>query len=120
MSPASAAPGPSVGPPADQTLYSWVGIIMYLSTENSEVRMAIAEKFKEYCALTRKMGASKGIEMMATHWAKLEVPIDETEVTQLQAQLRSRFPVDRFNEARLELDPNKIMSNGMIDTMFGS
>ncbi|GJR99675.1 hypothetical protein Tco_0316184 [Tanacetum coccineum] len=46
------------------------------------------------------------------------VPKDKNELAALQERLRKRFPVDAFNKARAELDPNRILSNGMVEKMF--
>jgi len=53
-------------------VHSWVGIIMYLPTDNLEDRLRITEKFDEYksaCALQLwpRFDAQE-------HWAKIEVP----------------------------------------------
>lgn len=47
-----------------------------------------------------------------------QVPKDKEELAALQARLRKRFPVDAYNKARRELDPNKILSNGMLEKLF--
>ncbi|GAY54758.1 hypothetical protein CUMW_159180 [Citrus unshiu] len=52
------------------------------------------------------------------HWAKIEVPKDKEELAALQARLRKRFPVDSYNKARKELDPNRILSNNMLEKLF--
>ncbi|RDX84837.1 L-galactono-1,4-lactone dehydrogenase, mitochondrial [Mucuna pruriens] len=52
------------------------------------------------------------------HWAKIEVPKDKEELAALQARLRKRFPVDAYNKARKELDPNRIVSNNMLEKLF--
>jgi len=50
----------------------------------------------------------------------LQVPKDKDELAALQARLRNRFPVDAYNKARKELDPNRILSNNMLDPIFGN
>lgn len=47
-----------------------------------------------------------------------QVPKDKNELAVLQERLRKRFPVEAFNKARKELDPNRILSNGMVEKMF--
>ena len=47
------------------------------------------------------------------HWAKLEVDRMGPEVA--RQRLAERFPVERFNAARTELDPKNILSNKMLD-----
>ena len=50
----------------------------------------------------------------------MQVPKDKEELAALQARLRKRFPVDAYNKARRELDPNKILSNNKLDKLFPS
>ena len=42
----------------------------------------------------------------------------EEELKALQRALRRRYPVTDFNELRAALDPNRILSNGLIDMLF--
>ncbi|KAJ6912618.1 hypothetical protein NC651_015136 [Populus alba x Populus x berolinensis] len=53
-------------------------------------------------------------------WAKIEVLKDKDELAALQASLRKRFPVDAYNKARKEVDPNRIHSNNMLEKLFPS
>ena len=66
MSPANS----SLNPP--DTVYSWVGVIMYLTSDNPEKRAAVTSRFQtEY----RDVLESVGDEYKAvTHWAKQEMP----------------------------------------------
>ena len=50
----------------------------------------------------------------------MQVPKDKEELAALQARLRKRFPVDEYNKARKELDPNRILSNNMLEKLFPS
>ncbi|KAM1109773.1 hypothetical protein ACFX19_009251 [Malus domestica] len=52
------------------------------------------------------------------HWAKIEVPKDKDELAALQDRLRKRFPVDAYNKARRDLDPNRILSNNKLEKLF--
>lgn len=108
MSPASSS--------SNDDIFSWVGIIMYLPTTDARQRKQITEEFFHYRHLTqsRLWDQYSAYE----HWAKIEVPKDKTELAALQARLRKRFPIDAFNKARMELDPNRILSNGMLEKMF--
>ena len=49
-----------------------------------------------------------------------QVPKDKDELAALQARLRKRFPVDEYNKARRELDPNKILSSNKLEKLFVS
>nr|CDL93466.2 L-galactono-1,4-lactone dehydrogenase [Lactuca sativa] len=108
MSPASSE--------SNDDIFSWVGIIMYLPTSDARQRKQITEEFFHYRHLTqtRFWNQYSAFE----HWAKIEVPKDKNELAALQERLRARFPVDAFNKARKELDPNRILSNAMVEKMF--
>ncbi|KAJ9544001.1 hypothetical protein OSB04_023708 [Centaurea solstitialis] len=108
MSPASSS--------SKDDIFSWVGIILYLPTTDARQRKQITEEFFHYRHLTqsRLWDQYSAYE----HWAKIEVPKDKTELAALQARLRKRFPIDAFNKARKELDPNRILSNAMLEKMF--
>jgi L-galactono-1,4-lactone dehydrogenase len=54
------------------------------------------------------------------HWAKIEVPSDPVAKAKLQERLAKRFPVDLFNALRQMLDPKGVMSNNVIDVLFGN
>ncbi|XP_020101856.1 L-galactono-1,4-lactone dehydrogenase 1, mitochondrial [Ananas comosus] len=108
MSPASS--------PNKDNIFSWVGIIMYLPTTDARQRKDITEEFFNYRRLTqtRLWDEYSAYE----HWAKIEVPKDKEELAELQARLRKRFPVDAYNKARRELDPNGILSNAKLEKLF--
>ncbi|KAL9237925.1 hypothetical protein vseg_012418 [Gypsophila vaccaria] len=100
----------------EDDIFSWVGIIMYLPTSDARQRKQITEEFFHYRFLTQtKLWDSY---TAYEHWAKIEIPKDKDELVDLQARLRKRFPVDAYNKARRELDPNKILSNNMIEKLF--
>lgn len=102
--------------PSKDSLYSWVGIIMYLPTSDEEQRKAITDRFMEYrhAAQRQLWDAYAAFE----HWAKIEVADNEETRGWLQDRLRKRFPVKAFNKARKDLDPNGILSNDAIDQIF--
>lgn len=102
--------------PAENDIFSWVGIIMYLPTMDARQRKDITEKFFHYRHLTQKQLWDNYSAF--EHWAKIEVPKDKDELVTLQARLRKRFPVDEYNKARTELDPNRILSNHMLEKLF--
>ncbi|XP_019187943.1 PREDICTED: L-galactono-1,4-lactone dehydrogenase, mitochondrial [Ipomoea nil] len=102
----------------DDDIFSWVGIIMYLPTMDARERKHITEEFFHYRHLTQ---AHLWDHYSAyEHWAKIEVPKDKEELQALQARLRKKFPVDAYNRARQELDPNRILSNNMLEKLFPS
>ncbi|KIY97008.1 hypothetical protein MNEG_10953 [Monoraphidium neglectum] len=119
MSPAAATPGGG----ADE-VHSWVGVIMYLPTDDESQRAKITAAFKRYAALVEdrlmpRYGAS-------WHWAKIEPPTDggdaaaaAARLAHMQAALAARFPLDELNAARARLDPKNILANNMFDTLLG-
>ncbi|KAJ1382132.1 L-gulonolactone/D-arabinono-1,4-lactone oxidase [Sesbania bispinosa] len=102
--------------PSEDDIFSWVGIIMYLPTMDARQRKDITEEFFHYRHLTQKKLWDH--YSAYEHWAKIEVPKDKEELVALQARLRKRFPVDAYNKARKELDPNRILSNNMVEKLF--
>lgn len=52
----------------------------------------------------------------APHWAKLEV--DRIGVENAKKIIAAKYPVDRFNQFRKELDPKNVLSNPMMDAVF--
>ncbi|KAF3943451.1 hypothetical protein CMV_029996 [Castanea mollissima] len=110
MSPASSS--------GEDDIFSWVGIIMYLPTMDARQRKEITEEFFHYRHLTQAQLWDR--YSAYEHWAKIEVPKDKEELAALQARLRKRFPVDAYNKARRELDPNMILSNNKLEKLFQS
>lgn len=108
MSPASSS--------SENDIFSWVGIIMYLPTTDPRQRKQITEEFFHYrfLAQTHLWDLYSAYE----HWAKIEIPKDKDELVQMQARLKKRFPVDEYNQARRVLDPNRILSNNMLEKLF--
>ncbi|MCL7033845.1 hypothetical protein MKW94_013839 [Papaver nudicaule] len=100
----------------EDDIFSWVGIIMYLPTSDARQRKEITEEFLNYKHLTQKQLWDK--YSAYEHWAKIEVPKDKDELVAVQERLRKRYPVDAYNKVRRELDPNKILSNAMLEKLF--
>jgi L-galactono-1,4-lactone dehydrogenase len=100
-------------------LFSWLGIIMYLpasSGPEAATRAAVRKAFEAYqAAWMARAGAKVGA---AEHWAKIEVPATEAHLMSMRQRLRARYPVERFNAARLELDPHNIMGNELVDALL--
>ncbi|KAM3339517.1 L-galactono-1,4-lactone dehydrogenase, mitochondrial [Capsicum galapagoense] len=103
---------------ADDDIFSWVGIIMYLPTMDARQRKQITEEFFHYRHMTQAQLWDRYSAF--EHWAKIEVPKDKEELAALQARLKKKFPVDAYNQARNELDPNHILSNNMLEKLFPS
>nr|ACG75919.1 L-galactono-1,4-lactone dehydrogenase [Malpighia glabra] len=102
----------------EDDIFSWVGIIMYLPTMDARQRKEITEEFFHYRHLTQAELWDK--YSAYEHWAKIEVPKDKEELEALLERLKKRFPVDAYNKARKELDPNKILSNNKLEKLFPS
>ncbi len=108
MSPAHSA--------AADGLFSWVGIIMYMPTDDAEQRAAITERFRQYNHMCRaslwpKYGAHQ-------HWAKIEPPDDEAELARVCRRLDERYPLAELNEAKRRLDPKHVLANPMTDVLL--
>jgi len=100
-------------------LHCWVGIIMYLPSEDEIQRREITHAFKTtYCDLVRskEVGGNVGA---TSHWAKLEMPQTNKHLVEVQRLLKKKHPVDDFNKARKRLDPHNLLSNDLINTVFG-
>ncbi|VFQ71712.1 unnamed protein product [Cuscuta campestris] len=103
---------------AEDDIFSWVGIIMYLPTMDARQRKQIKEEFFHYRHLTQ---AHLWDHYSAyEHWAKIEVPREGEELKALEERLKKKFPVEEYNRAREELDPNHILSNNMLEKLFPS
>jgi L-galactono-1,4-lactone dehydrogenase len=109
-------------------LFSWVGIIMYLPSEDFDPtgyrREFITQSFKEeYCKLVRRVGKKYGI---MCHWAKLEVSSNDNEDDSgddgVAESVRDHFGpkvISAYNAARAIYDPKGLLSCPLIDRIFG-
>lgn len=98
-------------------VFSWVGIIMYLPTEDADQRRLITKDFFQYFRMTEQLRDKYNAQ---EHWAKIEMPTTFSDMELAQARIRSKYPVDLFNKKRNELDPGHVLSNHLIDTLFRS
>ena len=100
--------------PAD--VHSWVGIIMYLPTEDPATRDAIAAAFREYAALCERSLLPKyGAKW---HWAKLEPGSDPARQRWVQSHLATHYPVDQFATLRHSLDPDNNFGNDWLNAIL--
>jgi len=111
----------------EDEIFSWIGIIMYLSPDGNETaeeeferRRQITERFQHYTRMHQDITAEHG---GATHWAKLEVPLGDsksnTQYRQKMIQrIRKRFPTIAFEKIRQFLDPRNILVSSSIDAIF--
>ena len=126
LSPASPSFESDNGYESENALFSWVGVIMYLPSEDMDPtghrREFITESFKDqYCTLVRRVGKKYGI---MCHWAKIEVSDDPTDANGGVAEdVRDRFGprvVAAYNDARKAYDPKGVLSCDKLDQIFGS
>ena len=102
-------------------LFSWVGVIMYLPSEDLDPtgyrREFITKSFKDgYCKMVQEVGQRYGA---MCHWAKLEVDKDDDNVVQSVRDRLGPKVVGAYNKARTMYDPNGLLSNSLIDRIFG-
>eukprot|EP00904_Undaria_pinnatifida_P005032 jgi/Undpi1/1659/HiC_scaffold_11.g05049.m1 len=100
-----------------ETLFSWVGVIMYLPADDMDARNRVADAFLSYRDLCKASLWDR--YDCVVHWAKLEKPRSEKEAKDTRARLQRRFPMAGFNSLRTLLDPKNIMANDHIDACFG-
>jgi len=95
-----------------QDIFSWVGVIMYITDE--ERSPAIKDKFKEYAM----HHVDQTFKFDGTfHWGKLDLAFHEgSRLENLRENISRRFDVDEFVRARQELDPRGILSNRLIES----
>eukprot|EP00301_Raphidiophrys_heterophryoidea_P027362 c9620_g1_i3.p2 GENE.c9620_g1_i3~~c9620_g1_i3.p2 ORF type:complete len:277 (+),score=77.68 c9620_g1_i3:1053-1883(+) len=112
---ASRSPMSPAYAPDPKTVFSWVGIIMYIPTQDKHKRDAIAHQFSEYQQhVSQLLEAANG----SVHWAKIEPPHDPESLSRMRSLLHKRFDVSRFNHFRQLLDPRNILANSVIDELL--
>lgn len=125
LSPASVGPQGNESYDSKNALFSWVGVIMYLPSEDFDPtgyrRQFITDYFKDkYCKLVRRVGEKYDI---MCHWAKLEVSDDPNDSnSEVAASVRKHFGpsvIEAFNSARDKYDPKRVLSSSVIDQVFG-
>lgn len=114
----SSSMSPSSGSP--ESLFSWVGIIMYLpeGEGEEEKRLDVTRRFMDYRNIVENNLLSRygAVE----HWAKIEIPETPSETHAMRKRLNTRYPIAAFQQARKEVDPHNILGNKMVDTLFES
>jgi uncharacterized membrane-anchored protein YhcB (DUF1043 family) len=89
----------------------WIGIIMYLPTQNPELRRAIEAMFNEYAGLMDDLGKKY---KMVPHWAKTEIPNSIHDLEELRNLLNETYDLDEYRQIRHDLDPRGILANYFI------
>ena len=87
----------------DDDLFSWVGIIMYLPSDDEAQRRAITDRFTgEYCNIVSDVGGAVNAK---SHWAKLERPH-----TALQALHLRKFIDSNVSARQVQRYPSTVGS----------
>jgi len=95
--------------------FCWVGVIMYLPTQDPADRDRITDLFKKYTELLRPLMRKYKAQ---THWGKIPYAENEESLKWTKAQLKQTYPVEQFTQLRRLADPNNILSNDMLDAFF--
>ena len=98
---------------AEDALFSWVGIIMYLPSDDEHVRKSIGDAFRRYKG--RCESDLWPVYGALEHWAKVEGD------ARVQERLKKRLGADalsRFAAARATYDPQRLLSNPLLDGIF--
>ena len=90
---------------------------MYLPSDDQNERKEITETFKgQYCDLAREVGAKYNV---VSHWGKLEMPTNGENFLKLRQLMETRYPLSKFNAARLYFDPDNLLGNDLLNTVLG-
>ncbi|KAH8098583.1 D-arabinono-1,4-lactone oxidase [Aureococcus anophagefferens] len=100
----------------DDAIFSWVGVIMYLPTDEPTQRAAITAAFdgyKKHCE--RSLWPAYGA---VEHWAKIEEPADADAAATAVARLAAKFDTAKFAALRDVYDPDNILSTPLLDAVL--
>ena len=98
-------------------IFSWVGVIMYLPTQNDRIRSWISNEFESYSSvLNNLIDKYNGV----SHWAKAEVKyLNNKERKSLQKRIIKRYKhLNEFLKYQAQLDPQKILMNDITKDLF--
>ena len=103
--------------PGEHPLFSWVGIIQYMPSADTPVRSAVTASFKHrYEAECRRRLWGKYHAL--PHWAKAETDgLSDAETRQLLGWVRDAYPVEAFEDVRMQLDPRRVLRNARLDSI---
>ncbi|KAH8045796.1 D-arabinono-1,4-lactone oxidase [Aureococcus anophagefferens] len=110
------SPASSKAPLPDDAIFSWVGVIMYLPTDEPTQRAAITAAFdgyKKHCE--RSLWPAYGA---VEHWAKIEEPADGDAAATAVARLAAKFDTAKFAALRDVYDPDNILSTPLLDAVL--
>eukprot|EP00212_Chloropicon_laureae_P002994 CAMPEP_0197487596 /NCGR_PEP_ID=MMETSP1311-20131121/2641_1 /TAXON_ID=464262 /ORGANISM="Genus nov. species nov., Strain RCC856" /LENGTH=90 /DNA_ID=CAMNT_0043031343 /DNA_START=42 /DNA_END=314 /DNA_ORIENTATION=+ len=89
---------------------------MYLPLDDLKARAEVTQRFKGYASLMRSV--LNPFLQAQEHWAKIELPENEAEKQEMISRIRARYPVARIKALRNQFDPNNILGNDLLDTLF--
>jgi L-galactono-1,4-lactone dehydrogenase len=97
--------------PDEGAIFSWVGVIMYITDEQRAP--AIKDAFRSYA----EKHADQTFKYRGTfHWAKVDLNFHKgRRQSELSECMRRRFDLQEFNVLRKKLDPENILGNTLID-----
>lgn len=114
MSPAAEKPDKKLA-----SVYSWVGIIMYLpdSEVDAVAREKVTKAFKRYKGICEKrLWSDVGA---VEHWAKIEKPETPEEEARLRLRMHKKYPIEAFDAMSRILDPHGVLRNELMDVLLG-
>jgi L-galactono-1,4-lactone dehydrogenase len=97
-------------------VHSWVGIIMYLPTDEPTTRAAISSAFQGFTSLCERQLMGK--YHAKWHWAKLELGEDRERLEWVRRYLKEHYDVQRFNLVRHALDPENNLGNDWLNAVL--
>ncbi|CAK9003673.1 4-lactone dehydrogenase, partial [Durusdinium trenchii] len=100
------------------SLHSWVGIILYLPTQDPKDRQKIVDTFESYKAMLEDVNTAGAFDAN-THWAKIEAPRSMAERKSLREALAAKYPLQEFRALRDKLDPKGILTNELLESILG-
>jgi L-galactono-1,4-lactone dehydrogenase len=121
----STAPmSPAYSPDPEDT-FCWVGVILYVpSNQDAAGREAVRRGFVDYCRVVQPVLEKYNAQV---HWAKIELPDGRDVSSQeeyeerlgcMKSRIRRKYPVDEFVKLKKVLDPEAILSNNIVDSLF--
>ena len=87
-----------------------------LGPDAGSLRKAITDAFRSYKIACEELVWPKYLAV--EHWAKIEMPGDETELSNLRKRMHDKYPLEEFNLVRRLLDPKCILSNRLIEAIL--
>lgn len=117
---------------AENDVFCWLGVIMYMPVDDRAKREKITNYFRgEYIELVKDVARKYTRSGVHPHWAKIEVPgvthprlPSQSENDQIRIRddmrqsLQKRYPVDLVRAVRKQLDPRGICSNPVMDLLL--